>query len=372
MPDASRTRCGRQPAGAPFVPSRNLRPQRMKPETVRTAAVLALFAACLWLLHSLLVPIVWACLIAVATWPLHDRLRSRFGRRAEPGSAILLTSAVVVFLLLPLGYLFYRGLREIPVLVHLWTSSREAGLPVPDWLASVPGIGAWAARQWQDTLAEPGALSGYAHSLTGGLDFAAGRTLVAVVSRHAMSMFFCIVLLFFLYLGGDALGVQIDAVLARHLGPAGLRTRALAVQAVRGAVNGLALVGLGLALLMSIAYAVAGVPHAAAFGLATGVLGMVPFGAMLVLAGVLLFLVAAGGATTAIWLGIFGAAAIFIADHFVRPLFLAGAAQLPLVLALLGIVGGLETFGALGLFLGPTLLAVTVAVWRELATEDAK
>jgi len=79
-----------------------------------------------------------------------------------------------------------------------------------------------------------------------------------------------------------------------------------------------------------------------------------------------------GSTTTAIWLGIFGAAAIFMADHFVRPVFMAGAAKLPLVLALLGIVGGLETFGVLGLFLGPTLLAVTVAVWRELASEDAK
>ena len=344
----------------------------MKPETVRTAAVVALFAACLWLLHGLLVPIVWACLIAIATWPLHERLRRRFGRRAEPASAILLTSAVVVFLLLPLGYLFYRGVHEIPALVHLWTSSREAGLPVPDWLASVPGIGAWAAQEWQQTLAEPGALNGYAHSLLGGMDFAAGRTLVAIVGHRAMAVFFCIVVLFFLYLGGDALAAQIDAVIGHHLGPTGLRTQTLAVLAVRGAVNGLALVGLGVALIMSIAYAVAGVPHAAAFGLATGVLGMIPFGALLVLAGVLLFLIASGGATTAIWLGLFGAAAIFVADHFVRPVFMAGAAQLPLVLALLGIVGGLETFGVLGLFLGPTLVAVTVAVWRELATEDAK
>ena len=344
----------------------------MKPETVRTAAVLALFAACLWLLRGLLVPIVWACLIAIATWPLHDRLRARFGRRAEPGSAILLTSAVIVFLLLPLGYLFFAGLREFPALVHLWTSSREAGLPVPDWLASVPGIGAWAARLWQETLAEPGALSGYAHSVLGGLDFAAGRTLIAVIGHHAMAVFFCIVVLLFVYLGGDPFGAQVDAVLARHLGPAGLRTRTLAVLAVRGAVNGLVLLGLGVALLMSIAYAVAGVPHAAAFGLATGVLGMVPFGAMLVLAGVLLLLVATGSATTAIWLGIFGAVAIFVADHFVRPVFMAGAAHLPLVVALLGIVGGLETFGVLGLFLGPTLLAVMVAVWRDLAAEDAK
>ena len=343
----------------------------MRPETVRTTAVLALFAACLFLLHRLLVPIVWACLIAIASWPLHDRLRRRLGRRAEPLSAVLLTGAVVVFLLLPLGYLFYRGLSEVPALVQLWTSSREAGLPPPPWLAALPGFGAWAAQQWQDTVGEPGALGGYAHALLGGLDFAAGRTLFAVVGHHAMAVFFCVVVLFFLYLGGDALAAQVDAVLARHLGPAGLRTRTLAVLAVRGAVNGLVLVGLAVALLMSVAYALAGVPHSPALGLATGLLGMVPFGAMLVLAGVVLFLLASGAMATALWLGVFGAVAIFVADHFVRPVFMSGAAKLPLVLVLLGIVGGLETFGVLGLFLGPTLLAVTVAVWRELAAGDA-
>ena len=94
---------------------------------------------------------------------------------------------------------------------------------------------------------------------------------------------------------------------------------------------------------------------------------MVPFGAMLVLAAVVMVLLALGNATAALWLGILGAVAIFIADHFVRPVFMSGSSRLPLVVVLLGIVGGLETFGVLGLFLGPTLLAVMVAVWRQMA-----
>jgi predicted PurR-regulated permease PerM len=343
----------------------------MKQQTVRTTAVLAVFAACAYLLRGLLAPIAWAGLVAVATWPLHERLRRRLGRRAEAFSAVLLTGAVVLFLFIPLGYLFYRGLREIPALIHLWSSSEEAGLPAPGWLAALPGIGEWAQRQWDATLGEPGALSGYLHSLAGEFSITTGRTLIAIAGHHAMGLFFCVAVLFFLYLGGDALAAQIDAVLARYVGTAGARTRDLAIEAVRGAVNGLVMVGAGVAVVMGIAYIAADVPHPAAWGLATGLLGMVPFGAVLVIAGVVLYLVAAGATATALWLGAFGVVAIFVADHFVRPLFMAGATKLPLVLALLGIVGGLETFGIVGLFLGPTLLAVLVAVWRELAAKEA-
>ena len=338
----------------------------MTPSTARTAAVFVIFAVCAYLLRNLLVPVVWACMIAIATWPLHDRLRRVFGTRRETASAVILTGAVVLFLVLPFAYLLFRGLREVPALLRLWESSEADGITAPVWLASLPGFGEWASRQWTATLGEPGALAGYAHSVLHGMDFAAGRTLLTVVGHHAMAVFFCLVVLFFVYRSGDALAAQVDAVLSRHVGPAGMRTRALAVRSVRGAVNGLVLVGFGVAILMSAAYAIAGVIHPFIWGLATGLLGMVPFGAMVVLAGVVLFLVAAGSTTAALWLGIFGATMIFIADHFVRPVFMSGPAKLPLVLALLGIVGGLETFGILGLFLGPTLLAVMVAVWREL------
>ena len=342
----------------------------MKPEAVRALSAAALVAAALYLLHGLIAPILWAGLIAVATWPLHDRLRAAVGTRFQVSSALLLTAVVVVLIVVPFGYIALRGWHEAPALLRLWASSQQAGLPAPDWVGTLPGVGGWATRQWNDTLGQPGALGSTVHSLLGRLNVAAGRTLFAYLGHHAMALFFCVAVLFFIYLDGDALALQINTVLIRLLGPAGPRTRLLVVRSVRGAVNGLVLVGLGVAVLMTIAYVVAGAPHPAALGLATGLLGMVPFGAMLVLALVVLYLFAVGMTTAALALGVFGAIAIFAADHFVRPLFMAGSAQLPLVLALLGIVGGLETFGVLGLFLGPPLLAVVAAVWREYAAPN--
>jgi predicted PurR-regulated permease PerM len=339
---------------------------RLKPQTVRSVAVVVLFAACAWLLHGLVAPIVWAALIAIATWPLHERLRTRLGPRGAALSAVVLTSAIVLFLLLPFGYGLYRGLRELPHLLRFWSSSAEAGLSAPAWLGALPGVGDWALRQWDETVGEPGALQGYMRSLLG-VDFERGRVMVLVFAHHAMSLFFCVVVLFFLYLGGDVLAAQIDAVLARYVGPPGERARALALRSVRGAINGLVFVGFGVAVFATVLYAAAGVPHPFAWGLLTGLLGMVPFGATLVVAGVVMYFIANMAFVTALWLGAVGATAIFVADHFIRPYFMSGASKLPLVLALLGIVGGLETFGLLGLFLGPTLLALMVAAWHELA-----
>ena len=99
---------------------------------------------------------------------------------------------------------------------------------------------------------------------------------------------------------------------------------------------------------------------------------MVPFGAGIVIIGVVFYFLANAAMPAAIAVGAIGAIAIFIADHFVRPHFMSGDTKLPLVLALLGIIGGLETFGVLGLFLGPTLLAVMLAVWRELSAPHEK
>ena len=342
----------------------------MKPETARTAAVLVLLAACLYVLSGVLPAIAWAGLLAVSTWPLHERIARRLGQRRGQGvSAALLTCVAVLALLLPLGWLVWQGLHEVPVVLRVWTASKDTGLPAPDWLGSLPGIGAWALKQWNQWIAQPGALSEAVHAMAGNLHLRTGRLLVRELGHAAMSLFFCVLLLYFLYRDGDVLARQIETVLLRRFGPVGVRRMQRAVRAARGTVNGLVLVGLAVAVVMSVAYAVAGMPQPALWGIVTGLLGMVPFGAGVALAGVVLYLLAAGAGTAALVLGAFGAVLIFVVDHFVRPLFIAGSSRLPLVMALLGIVAGLETFGVLGIFLGPTLLAVMAAVWRDMASE---
>jgi predicted PurR-regulated permease PerM len=339
-------------------------------KAARFAAVLALFAAAVYLLRELLAPICWAALIAVSSWPLHQRLVRRLGGR-HSASAAALTATVVLLLLAPLALLVVEGLREIPVAIELWATGRDTGLAATDWLSRLPLAGPALLREWQATIGLPGAIADYVHNALGGIDLRTGRLAVLWVAHRLMAVFFCALTLFFLYRHGASVAHQIDRVLFAQLGARGLRTKRLAVDAMRATVNGVTLVGLALAVVMSVAYVVAGVRHPALAGLATGLFGMVPFGATVVLVVVVLTLLGTGAQGAAIGVLAFGGVAIFLTDHFVRPFFIAGPSRLPFVVALLGIVGGLETFGLLGLFIGPTLLAVALTVWRQLAADGS-
>src|SRR3989440_10126398 len=137
------------------------------------------------------------------------------------------------------------------------------------------------------------------------------------------------------------------------------------IAAVHGTVSGLVLVGLAEGILLGIAYVAAGLPYPATFGAVPAVAAVIPFAAPVVyiLAG--LYLLAIGNTMGGIVILVFGSIVVFVADHFIRPFLIGGAARLPFLLVLLGILGGLETMGFIGLFLGPAMMAALVALWRE-------
>ena len=130
-------------------------------------------------------------------------------------------------------------------------------------------------------------------------------------------------------------------------------------------MNGLVLVGVAEGVLMGIVYAFAHVPHPALFGAITAVAAMIPFGAPLVFGVAAILSVAQGLNTAAIVVVAAGIAVTFVADHFVRPVLIGGATKLPFLWVLFGILGGVASWGLLGLFLGPAVMAALIMLWRE-------
>jgi predicted PurR-regulated permease PerM len=176
---------------------------------------------------------------------------------------------------------------------------------------------------------------------------------------------FTILTLFFLFRNGVALGRRFQTLGQRLLGQSGEYLGWLTISAIRGTADGLVLVGLGEGAVLTIAYVVVGVPHPALLGAFTGLLAIIPFGAPVLFSLASLLLLINGNVVGAAGIFAVGLIVVGIADHFIRPVLIGGAAKLPFLWVLLGIFGGLETFGLVGLFLGPAIMAALVSLWRE-------
>jgi predicted PurR-regulated permease PerM len=136
--------------------------------------------------------------------------------------------------------------------------------------------------------------------------------------------------------------------------------------AVRGTVSGLVVVGLGEGALLGVAYFVTGLPHVALLGFITAIAAMLPFCAPITFGLAALWLLAQGSLAAAVGLVVFGSVVVFVAEHFVRPVLIGNSTRLPFLLVLFGILGGAETFGLLGIFVGPALMTVLMVLWTDL------
>ena len=223
---------------------------------------------------------------------------------------------------------------------------------------------------WRDHFSDPATATAYLDGLNHTL-IATNGTLIGKGIAHRSVIFgFTLLTLFFLVRDRDAIVAQCRAASEKMLGPTGERIGRQALLSVRGTIDGLVLVGLGVGALMAAVYFFLGVPHPILLGLATAILAMIPFGAVVAFAIAALLLLVQGSPVSAIAVIVIGLGIVFVADHFIRPALIGSATRLPFLWVLIGILGGVETLGLLGLFVGPATMAVLVMLWRELVERE--
>ncbi len=332
----------------------------------RLALAIILVLLGLWTLKAFLPALVWAAILAIATWPLYRRARARWPARGHDiALPALFTAAAALLVLIPLGIAGVELAREARVIYAALEDARQHGIAVPGWLGGLPVIGAQAVSWWRETLADPAGYSEFLGRLNHASLYGYTRELGGQLVHRVVVFAFTLLALFFLYRDGEQVGAQMLAASHRAFGPHGERIGRQAIASVHGTVDGLVLVGLGEGVLMWLAYLMAGVPHPALFGAATAIAAMIPFATPVVFCIVGILLLAAGSVTAAVAVVAFGFAVVFVADHFIRPALIGGATKLPFLWVLLGILGGVETWGLLGLFLGPAIMAALVLLWRD-------
>jgi predicted PurR-regulated permease PerM len=337
-------------------------------DIISAGFTLAIIIFAAFVTQRFFLPLVWASILCIATWPLFARMLHVCGGHAIP-AALLATMISAVLFIAPLAIGIAQAARQAPALAALVADANNHGIGTPGWIARIPLAGAAIDEWWNNTLGQP---HGIAHLLQNGsvgkLHTASEvlRAFGAHLLHRIIDAGFAFLALFFFYKDGPALVRQLDAIGSDCLGRARWQLYATKVpMAIRATVNGLVLVGLAEGVIIGIAYQIAGLPSAVLWAAATGVLAIIPFGAplaFLAAAGVLLAQGLTGGA---IGVAAAGMVVLFIADHFVRPTMIGNATKLPFLAVLLGILGGVETLGLVGLFIGPVVMTLFVTLWHE-------
>jgi predicted PurR-regulated permease PerM len=322
-----------------------------------------LLAASAWTLLPFLSGMIWATTIAVATWPTLLRVEQLTGRRWM-AAAILMFLVLLVFVIpfaLAISVLLDAAGRSPAVMSDFVTHGLG---PPPAWMANIPLLGESLVERWQSVAAggpqglaaviQPYARSaaGWAVAATGGI----GRTIVLILLT--------LVILTILYARGDVAAAGVLAFANRLGGDAGERTVRLAGQAIRSVALGVIVTALIQSVLAGIGLWFCGVPHPGVLTAIAFILGVAQLGPLPVLAPAIFWLYWTGNGAWATALLIW-ALPVAALDNVVRPILIRRGVQLPLLLIIAGVIGGLISFGVVGLFVGPVVLAATYTLARD-------
>jgi predicted PurR-regulated permease PerM len=331
-------------------------------------AVLVLIA--LYTARTFIPAVVWASVIAIALWPAFRWLERRpaFAQH-NIVLAVLLTAAIGLLFVVPFFIVAAQTVNEAHDMIGWFHEILRTGIPLPAFIGHLPMGAQQVARWWQENLATPLQSSPAVKNLHSATVVAMTRHFGGRVAHGLVVFGFMLMTLFFVFQAGSKLGEQLLTGSRRAFGPDGAALVRRMAESVRSTVVGLVVVGLGEGALLGIAYAVTGVPHATLLGMLTAVAAMLPFCAPIVFLGSALWLLAQGSMIAAGGVALFGLIVVFVAEHFVRPVLIGGSARLPFLLVLFGILGGAETFGLIGLFIGPALMTILVVLWTDYVVD---
>lgn len=325
----------------------------------------------IYFFYGFLVPVLAALVIGFASWPVYRELLRRVGGNTSVGATIALL-LIITFLIVPIFIAASYTASEIREWFGWAVEVNKVGAPVPQWIAALPGVGLWMSEQWIRYVGTPGAIGEVIQLVSGANIGNIYRAIVAAGNGafHLMlTLLFMLIALFFVYRNGASFARQIDLVGERILPTRWERISRVVPATISSTVTGMTLIAIGEGIILGVAYWIAGVPSPVTLGVLTGVMALIPGGAPLSFTLVSVYLVASGSVPEGIALFAWGSIELFIVDKTIRPRLVGGPIKLPFLPTFFGLVGGVKTMGFLGLFIGPVLMALLVAVWREWVRE---
>jgi predicted PurR-regulated permease PerM len=333
----------------------------------RTAIAVLVVLLTAWVARDFLAALIWAAVIAISAWPIYIRFAAPIlGGRSSALAPLLFTFLTGLVLLVPIALAAHQIAQGSDTFAQSLNRLQESGITVPVWLVRLPIAGEYLDVWWRANLSNPDVLEEWLRGVNTESITAWTSTLGGALLHRLFLFLITLIALFLVLRDGLWLADHALAIAGRTLGSPGERLVRKIADAIRATVNGTVAASIVKGAAIGIAYVLTGVPHPLLFAVLTMTLAMVPLGAWMALTTAELVLFTEGGT----WLGTvglagFGAAVLLIVEHLIQPILIGGAARIPFLLVLIGIVGGMQSFGLLGLFLGPVIMAAHLTIWRE-------
>ncbi len=335
-------------------------------EMISIALTVGIVGLAIFIIHRFIPSLIWAGIIAIATYPLYRHWRRLFGS-SHNLSALLFTLILIFLLIMPLSWLVSVLVKELQVFINYLQLINRNGGQVPDFIRQLPFVGNELVAYWDTNMGHPGSvkylLSNLHLSLTPATHYI--QLIGANLAHRSVQVGFTLLSLFFFYRDGDAFFLEINRVGEICLGERWFRYADRLPAALRATVNGTIAVGIGVGVLMGICYALIHFPAPTLMGFITAFAAMIPFVVPLVFGIIAAILFFNGSMMAAIIVVVWGTLVMFVADHLIKPVLIGGATQLPFLAVLFGILGGVETLGLLGLFVGPIIMVLFLTLWHE-------
>lgn len=332
--------------------------------------VIVLIMGCFVVLRPFLSAILWAVILSFSTWPVYCSIERVVGRKGlAAGLMVLLVAAILV---VPLVFLGTSLAEDVTALLEMARQLLSEGPPHPPaWVAKLPIVGSGMHDRWQ-------AMAGSGAKLTEALtkylmplrDWALRSA--ANMGEGILYLSLSVFMSFFLYRDGAALSERLEALFTRVGGKQAPALFRIARDTIKSVVYGIIGTALAQGFLAGTGFLIAGVPGVLLLGVMTCILSLIPLGPPLIWAPAAIWLFQKGAAGWAIFLALWGMLVVSAVDNILKPYFISKGSHLPFILVFLGVLGGAMAFGLLGIFLGPTLLAIAYALFQEWSSQEQK
>lgn len=336
--------------------------------TLAVVFIIGLIGLSLWVLRPFLAATVWATMIVVATWPWLKALQRFFGGRRGPAVTIM-TIGMLLLLVLPLWWAISTIVERSDQLIDLGKSVAQNGLPPPpDWVNGIPLVGTKINQAWT------GFVAGGAQGIVEHISPYAADTGKWVLAQFGglggmlIQFFLVVIVAAILYSSGEEAATMMRAFGRRLASERGENAMILAGRAIRSVALGVGVTAIVQSTMGGIGLAVAGVPYAAVFTALMLMLCIAQLGPALVLFPTVAWMYWTGNTAWATGMLIWSLIVVSI-DNFLRPILIQRGADLPLLLIFAGVIGGMLSFGLIGIFVGPVALAVTYTLFQSWTSE---